>query len=593
MIRLTISRDGREIVLKVLQPGSYTLGPGQECDLVLDDPDLGQRQVRLTVSGQGVTFEDLTSGQTLPAAHPLALGPFEVDWQPAGAAAPEPGQHTQVGGAPPAAASGTVVMPAPGAPQARLQVQGGSQAGQVFSLGPGVHRVGRSQDCPVHLTDPTVSRQHAELVVSTDGLSVRDLDSTSGTLVQGRSVKQARLERGQSVSFGTMTLEVVEAPQAPASEPPAASAAAKPDRPAKAAKPIKPAPPAAAPNRRRLILYVAAGGALLLLLLAIVFSGGEKQQSQELGQTVTQRQQGVEDDQRQRLVIINLTKGKQALEAKAYAEAITYLQNVVTADPSQAEAQELLKKARQTLAQAEAAQAKIKQDQAQRQARQSELLGQAQAAQAQSDFARVQELAGQALALDPTDALARHLLLQAQAGQEEAERRRREAAETAQLRDEQAQALYQQGLAKLKQKDLAGAREAWEQALVMDGDKVFAVSAQVEAALADLAQQARKEADDLAAQGGALLKKGHLPEALAVFKRALKLQPEHEQATAGLAKAQAAGERQAGRLAQEAEVLDGLGKRSQACAKWRQALKLAAPEGDLYAEIKEKLPLCR
>ncbi|MFH1059569.1 MAG: FHA domain-containing protein [Pseudomonadota bacterium] len=583
MIRLTISRDGREIVLKVLQPGSYTLGPGQECDLVLDDPDLGQRQVRLTVSGQGVTFEDLSSGQTLPTAHPLALGPFEVDWQPA----PTPGEHTQVGGAPPPAAPGTVVMPAPGAPQAQLRVQGGSQAGQTFSLGPGAHRVGRSQDCPVHLTDPTVSRHHAELVVSADGLAVRDLDSTSGTLVQGRSVKEARLERGQTVSFGTMTLEVVEAPQASAAKPPASPAA-----PA-AAKPDKPARKDAAPNRRRPILYAAAGGALLLLLLAIVFSGGEKRQSQEVSQAVAQRQQGVEDDQVQRLVIINLTKGKQALEAKAYAEAITFLQNVVTADPRQTEAQELLKQARQTLAQEEAAQAKQEQEQAQRQARQSEFINQAQAAMAQGDFRRVQELAGQTLAQDPADALARHLLLQAQAGQEEAERRRRQAAETALLRENQAQALYQQGLAKLKQKDLAGAREAWKQALVLDGDKVFAVSAQVEAAMADLAQKARKEADDLAAQGGALLKKSQLPEALAAFKRALKIQPEHEQATAGLAKAQAAGERQAGRLAQEAEILDGLGKRAQACAKWRQALKLAAPEGDLHAEIKEKLPLCR
>lgn len=588
MIRLTVSRDGRNIEIRVLEPGSYTLGRSQDSDLVLDDPAVAERQLRLTVSAQGVMIEDLASGQgQLSVQRPLPLGPFVLDWQ---ATESETGGQTRVAPAleppPPAGLAG----PPTGGLLAQLRVLNGEQAGQVFSLGPGISLVGRAPECAVRLADPSVSRRHAEINVDGQGLSVRDLGSTSGTLLEGRSVEQARLAPGQSLSFGTVTLQLLPPLSGPDETRAKAAPPSEPESP-----PVAGDPPAAAgaSTRRRLLLYGGAAVALALLALALIFGGGDKGKPGQVSQAVQQRQQSEQEEQRQRLVVINLTKGKQALEAGAHAEAAQFLRNVVTADPAHEEARRLLQQAQQALAQAESQRASLERQETMRRQRRDDLWRQARDAKEREDYDRVRELAGQALELDPNDALARHLLLQAQAAQEQKERQRLEAAETARQREAQAQELYRQGLAKLEKKNLAPAKQDLEQALALDQDNAFAVTAQVRQALERLEQAAFKKADELAALGAKQHKAGRLQEALSAYNQALQLQPGHAPAQAGLAKARQEAERQAARLLQEADVLEGLGKRGPACAKWRQALPLTAQDGALYKEIKEKLPLCR
>ncbi|MDP6444204.1 MAG: EAL domain-containing protein [Pirellulaceae bacterium] len=72
------------------------------------------------------------------------------------------------------------------------------------------YSVGRHPDNELCLANPTVSGHHAELI-STDGeIFVRDLDSTNGTLLNGRSVHQLTpLQSGDMVHFGNamFTLE--------------------------------------------------------------------------------------------------------------------------------------------------------------------------------------------------------------------------------------------------------------------------------------------------------------------------------------------------------------------------------------------------
>lgn len=65
----------------------------------------------------------------------------------------------------------------------RLHVAGGPDAGAVYALPRGIVTVGRGVDCDVRLSDIDCSREHLELTVSTAGISVRDLDSTNGTLL--------------------------------------------------------------------------------------------------------------------------------------------------------------------------------------------------------------------------------------------------------------------------------------------------------------------------------------------------------------------------------------------------------------------------
>src|SRR6476620_2435602 len=82
--------------------------------------------------------------------------------------------------------------------------------------------VGRAVECDVTLTDPTISRRHAELRNGGDvgSLFVRDLGSRNGTFRTGKRIDVAELHAGDAVTFGAVTLRVaVLAPAIPAAPP--------------------------------------------------------------------------------------------------------------------------------------------------------------------------------------------------------------------------------------------------------------------------------------------------------------------------------------------------------------------------------------
>ncbi len=72
--------------------------------------------------------------------------------------------------------------------------------------------IGRSKDCDVPLADGNVSRRHAELGRSDGGFVLRDLDSTNGTLVNGRRVRHATVGVGDEITIGTSTLRIEQRP---------------------------------------------------------------------------------------------------------------------------------------------------------------------------------------------------------------------------------------------------------------------------------------------------------------------------------------------------------------------------------------------
>jgi S-DNA-T family DNA segregation ATPase FtsK/SpoIIIE len=80
-------------------------------------------------------------------------------------------------------------------------------------LVPGRYLLGRGQDADIRVFGPTVSRQHARIDVESEGASVRDLNSTNGTRVNGvRATESLRLVTGDVLALGQVTLDVVQAP---------------------------------------------------------------------------------------------------------------------------------------------------------------------------------------------------------------------------------------------------------------------------------------------------------------------------------------------------------------------------------------------
>jgi hypothetical protein len=88
---------------------------------------------------------------------------------------------------------------------------GGTPALQIeVSLPPDASAVtvGRSRDCDVVVGERTVSRFHAELRHGDGAWTVRDLDSTNGTWLNGARVREARVCRGDVLSLGGLRMEL-------------------------------------------------------------------------------------------------------------------------------------------------------------------------------------------------------------------------------------------------------------------------------------------------------------------------------------------------------------------------------------------------
>jgi FHA domain-containing protein len=63
--------------------------------------------------------------------------------------------------------------------------------------------LGRSRECDIQVEDPNVSRRHAELRQEGSSYWIVDLDSTNGVEVNGRRVKRAKLEDGDTFTVGS------------------------------------------------------------------------------------------------------------------------------------------------------------------------------------------------------------------------------------------------------------------------------------------------------------------------------------------------------------------------------------------------------
>jgi len=82
-----------------------------------------------------------------------------------------------------------------------LRKVGGDQL-EIFELNLGVNRFGRDPRCDFPIDHPTVSSSHCEVILSLEGVKVRDCASTNGTFVNGHSVREAVLAAGQMLRLG-------------------------------------------------------------------------------------------------------------------------------------------------------------------------------------------------------------------------------------------------------------------------------------------------------------------------------------------------------------------------------------------------------
>ncbi len=102
-----------------------------------------------------------------------------------------------------------------------LQVLGQHAAApQGVALGARPILVGAHASCDLVLSDPQVSRRHAELSIVTEGIRIKDLGSTNGTWWQGSKIGEVVVSPGSTIKFGETPVKISagEAPSLPPSD---------------------------------------------------------------------------------------------------------------------------------------------------------------------------------------------------------------------------------------------------------------------------------------------------------------------------------------------------------------------------------------
>lgn len=90
---------------------------------------------------------------------------------------------------------------------ATLVVTRGPDAGITFPLRFGLQKIGRDPRCDIHLDDTETSRSHAQILWDKEGVLLRDLKSSNGTLVNGEPIEERILRNGDRIRIGKRELQ--------------------------------------------------------------------------------------------------------------------------------------------------------------------------------------------------------------------------------------------------------------------------------------------------------------------------------------------------------------------------------------------------
>ena len=88
-------------------------------------------------------------------------------------------------------------------PKFVLRGVSGETFGRVFPIGQ-TTVAGRQSECEIHIPSEGISRRHAELRLTADGIMVEDLGSANGTYINDRRVTRELLKSGDELRFDTV-----------------------------------------------------------------------------------------------------------------------------------------------------------------------------------------------------------------------------------------------------------------------------------------------------------------------------------------------------------------------------------------------------
>ena len=206
MLKLVISDDEGKTTVVPLVRDEITIGRKEGNTIRLTERNVSRRHARLRKAEGSYRIEDLASyngvkvnGQRigeevqLEAGDEVTIGDYVIAMQ---SEAASPSASTEPGGYAEPTPPPRIVMLTPPAP------------GAEFALRDGM-RIGRVMDLDVCVNHPSISRDHAEIRVDGDDVSIVDLGSANGMRINGEDTKESPLTSGDVIELGQVRFRFV------------------------------------------------------------------------------------------------------------------------------------------------------------------------------------------------------------------------------------------------------------------------------------------------------------------------------------------------------------------------------------------------
>lgn len=203
----------------LLGPGVNRVGSDPLSNIVLDQPGVLPQHCQLHVTAHGVMLEVphgttvAVNGRRVDGLIALRAGDsVTFDHVLARLASIEPATVARSGSAPgfPLAANddpgATAVRPV--LPMYVLRGVSGGAFGRSYPL-MGITTIGRAPECGLRLDDPGLSRVHARLLPTEDGVQLEDLGSTNGSYINDRRVLRGEVRPGDEIGFDTLRFRLM------------------------------------------------------------------------------------------------------------------------------------------------------------------------------------------------------------------------------------------------------------------------------------------------------------------------------------------------------------------------------------------------
>ena len=217
----------------LLSPGVNRIGSAHDAQVVLRQPEIAPLHSEINLQGESATLTVPDGVQSVtvnsrPVSGTLAVRPGDlIGLGPVQArvVAVEKVVATVQRAVAVDDTSSTRVRAA--VPRFVLRGVSGAAFGKTYPV-PGQVVIGRQADCDISVPSEEISRRHAQVRPTPDGLLVEDLGSANGTFINGKRVQTGLMRPGEELRLDTIRfLLVAPGMEMPATPRPAAATAAK------------------------------------------------------------------------------------------------------------------------------------------------------------------------------------------------------------------------------------------------------------------------------------------------------------------------------------------------------------------------------